>query len=142
MQPDHDDNRERSSRRKRLESMTLRRGFVRSAVLGGLLGLLGGAAVMAAPAAVQESVKINNFTFTPQRVTVKAGSTVTWTNEDDIPHTVTSSTKAFRSKALDTDDKFSFTFTTAGVYEYFCSLHPHMTGTIVVEGATGGNPAP
>jgi plastocyanin len=142
MQPNHDENRERPSRRKWLESMTLRRDFVRSAVLGGLLGLLAGAAVMAAPAAVQESVKIDNFTFTPQRVTVKAGSTVTWTNEDDIPHTVTSSTKAFRSKALDTDDKFSFTFTTAGVYEYFCSLHPHMTGTIVVEGATGGNPAP
>jgi plastocyanin len=82
-------------------------------------------------------VKIDNFTFTPQRLTVKAGTTVTWTNEDDIPHTVASSTKAFKSKALDTDDKFSFTFTTPGSYEYFCSLHPHMTGAIVVEAATG-----
>ncbi len=82
-------------------------------------------------------VKIDNFTFTPQRLTVKAGTTVTWTNEDDIPHTVASSTKAFKSKALDTDDRFSFTFTTPGSYEYFCSLHPHMTGAIVVEAATG-----
>jgi plastocyanin len=91
---------------------------------------------VAVPAADLE-VKIDNFTFTPQRLTVKAGTTVTWTNEDDIPHTVASSTKAFKSKALDTDDKFSFTFTTPGSYEYFCSLHPHMTGAIVVEAATG-----
>ena len=141
MQPNHDASRERPSRRKLLERMTLQHDFVRSAVFGGLLGLLTGAAVMAAPAA-DTAVKIDNFTFAPQRVTVKAGTTVTWTNQDDIPHTVTSATKAFRSKALDTDDKFSFTFTTAGVYEYFCSLHPHMTGTIVVEGASGDNAAP
>jgi plastocyanin len=113
------------------------------AVFGGLLGLLAGAAVMAAPAGAEDiAAKIENFTFAPQRLTVKAGATVTWTNEDDIPHTVASTTKAFKSKVLDTDDKFSFTFTTAGVYEYFCSLHPHMTGTIVVEEATGGNTAP
>jgi plastocyanin len=142
MRPNHDENREGPSRRKWRDFLTLKRDLVRSAVFGGALGLLAGAAVMAAPAGVEEAVKIDNFTFSPQRVTVKAGTTVTWTNQDDIPHTVTSSTKAFRSKALDTDDKFSFTFTTAGVYEYFCSLHPHMTGTIVVEGATGGNPAP
>jgi plastocyanin len=141
MQPNHDENREPTSRRKLPERMMLKHDFVRSAVFGGLLGLLTGAAVMAAPAA-DMAVKIDNFTFTPQRITVKAGTTVTWTNQDDIPHTVTSATKAFRSKALDTDDKFSFTFTTAGVYEYFCSLHPHMTGTIVVEGATGDNAAP
>jgi plastocyanin len=141
MRPNHDENRERPSRRNWLECMTLKQDLVRSAVFGGLLGLLTGAAVMAAPAA-DTAVKIDNFTFTSQRVTVKAGTTVTWTNQDDIPHTVTSATKAFRSKALDTDDKFSFTFTTAGVYEYFCSLHPHMTGTIVVEGATGDNAAP
>ena len=72
---------------------------------------------------------------------MKAGTTVTWDNEDDIPHTVASSSKLFRSKVLDTDDKFSFTFTTPGVYEYFCSLHPHMTGTIVVEAATGSGAA-
>ena len=65
---------------------------------------------------------------------------MTWTNRDDIPHTVASATKAFKSPALDTDDSYSFTFTTAGSYEYFCSLHPHMTGTIVVQAAAG--PAP
>jgi plastocyanin len=84
-------------------------------------------------------VKIDNFTFAPQRVTVKAGTTVTWINEDDIPHTVASSTKLFKSKALDTDDKFSFTFSTPGTYEYFCSLHPHMTGTIAVEAVAGSS---
>jgi plastocyanin len=74
-------------------------------------------------------------------VTVKAGTTVAWINDDDIPHTVASNTKLFRSSALDTKDKFSFTFTTPGAYEYFCSLHPHMTGAIVVEAATGTNAA-
>jgi plastocyanin len=87
--------------------------------------------------AADASVKIDNFTFDPPRLTVKAGTTVTWYNEDDIPHTVAASGKQFRSKALDTDGKFSFTFTTSGSYEYFCSLHPHMTGVIVVEAATG-----
>ena len=87
-----------------------------------------------APArAADVEVKIDNFVYNPQQVTVKAGTTVTWTNHDDIPHTVTSSTNAFKSKALDTDDKFSFTFTTPGAYKYFCALHPHMTGSIVVE---------
>lgn len=84
------------------------------------------------------AVKIGNFTFGPQEVKVKAGTTVTWTNEDDIPHTVVSP-NGFRSKVLDTDGKYSFTFTTPGTYKYFCSLHPHMTGTIVVEAATGSN---
>jgi plastocyanin len=90
-------------------------------------------------AGVETEVKIDNFTFAPQSVTVKAGTTVTWINQDDIPHTVVSPAKAFRSKALDTGDKYSFTFTIPGVYEYFCSLHPHMTGTVVVEAATGSN---
>ena len=79
------------------------------------------------------TAKIDNFTFVPARLTVKAGTTVTWRNEDDIPHTVTSAARLFRSKALDTDDSFSFTFTEPGIYEYFCSLHPRMTATIVVE---------
>src|SRR4051812_9409866 len=87
--------------------------------------------------AADASVKIDNFTFDPPRLTVKAGTSVTWHNEDDIPHTVVASGKAFRSKTLDTEDKYAFTFTTPGTYEYFCSLHPHMTGTIVVEAATG-----
>ena len=72
---------------------------------------------------------------------MQAGTTVTWINADDAPHTVVSSTKLFKSSALDTEDKFSFTFTTPGTYEYFCSLHPHMTGTVVVEAAAAGNAA-
>ena len=84
-----------------------------------------------------EEVKIDNFTFDPPQITVKSGATVTWINEDDIPHTVVAKERQFRSKALDTDDKFSFTFITPGVYEYFCSLHPHMVGKIVVQAATG-----
>jgi amicyanin len=83
--------------------------------------------------AADVAVKIDNFVYNPQQITVKSGTTVVWTNHDDIPHTVTSSTGAFRSKALDTDDTFSFTFTTPGTYKYFCALHPHMTGSIVVE---------
>src|SRR5262245_23744558 len=82
------------------------------------------------------AIKIGNFPFGPQELKVKSGTTVTCVNEDDIPHTVVSLNN-FRSKALDSDDKFSFTFTTPGAYKYFCSLHPHMTGTIVVETATG-----
>ena len=78
------------------------------------------------------AVVIDNFTFNPPEVKVKIGDTVTWTNHDDIPHTVVSAGK-FRSKALDSDDSFSFTFTAAGDYKYFCSLHPHMTGMIKVE---------
>ncbi|WP_316194563.1 cupredoxin family copper-binding protein [Bradyrhizobium sp. SZCCHNRI3052] len=77
-------------------------------------------------------VTIDNFTFTPAEVMVKVGDTVTWTNHDDIPHTVVSAGK-YRSKTLDTDDSFSFTFAAAGDYKYFCSLHPHMTGLVKVE---------
>ena len=77
-------------------------------------------------------VTIDNFTFAPAQLTVKVGTTVTWKNRDDIPHLVVSAGK-FRSKALDTDDSYSFTFTATGDYQYFCSLHPHMTGTIKVE---------
>jgi plastocyanin len=86
-----------------------------------------------APAYADDTeVTIDNFTFSPASLTVKVGTTVTWKNHDDIPHTVVSAGK-FRSKTLDTDDGFSFTFTAAGDYKYFCSLHPHMTGMIKVE---------
>ena len=85
----------------------------------------------AAPATTD--VKIDNFTFGPADVTVKAGSTITWTNRDDIPHTVVSTDKAFKSKVLDTDDHYSFTFASAGTFTYFCSIHPKMTGRIVVK---------
>jgi plastocyanin len=97
------------------------------------------ASARAAETEVKIEVKIDNFAFAPQRIVVQAGTTVTWTNADDAPHTVASTTKLFKSSALDTTDKFSFTFATPGTYEYFCSLHPHMTGTVVVEAAAAGN---
>ena len=85
-------------------------------------------------AAVPVAIKIDNFSFTPQNVTISAGTQVTWTNQDDIPHTVVSEDKTtFKSHALDTDEKFSFTFTTPGTYTYFCSIHPKMTAHIVVQ---------
>lgn len=77
-------------------------------------------------------ITIDNFSFTPPTVTVKAGTKITWTNRDDIPHTVTSSDFVFKSKALDTDDKFSVTLAKPGTYTYFCSLHPKMTAQVVV----------
>ena len=77
-------------------------------------------------------VTIGNFTFEPATLTVAPGTTVTWTNRDDIPHTVVSTDGLFKSKARDTDEKFSFTFDKAGTYPYFCSIHPKMKGQIVV----------
>jgi plastocyanin len=78
-------------------------------------------------------VKIDNFTFAPRALKVSVGTTVTWVNRDDIPHTVVSEAKAFKSKVLDTDERFSYAFTKAGTYPYFCSLHPKMTGEVVVQ---------
>src|SRR5271165_426894 len=78
-------------------------------------------------------VKIDNFSYSPATLTVKAGTEVTWTNHDDMPHTVTSEDKSFKSKALDTDEKFTFTPTKLGTYAYYCSIHPKMTGKLVVE---------
>lgn len=81
------------------------------------------------------TVKIENFSFEPRELTVSAGTTVTWVNEDDVPHTATAEgdSPAFDSHALDTDDRFSFTFTKPGNYPYYCKVHPHMKGTINVE---------
>jgi amicyanin len=109
-----------------------------AAALGATTALMLAAAVL--PGRTQSpasAVSIDNFTFNPQKLTVKAGTTVTWTNKDDIPHAIAAVAKQFKSKVLDTDNSFSFTFTTPGSYDYFCSLHPHMTGTIVVEAAAG-----
>ena len=78
------------------------------------------------------AVKIDNFSFGPATLTVAAGTTVTWTNNDDVPHTVVSDGKLFKSKALDTDDQFSYTFSKPGTYNYFCSVHPKMTAKVVV----------
>ena len=88
-----------------------------------------------APAAGMAAVRIDNFNFTPTALTVTAGTTVTWTNDDDSPHSVRDKAEKFKSAALDTDDKFSQTFTAPGEYEYFCSIHPYMTGKVVVKPA-------
>ena len=106
-----------------------------------LFGALSGAAVTEArfsPATADEKsaaleIKIDNFNFMPQDTTVAAGTTITWVNRDDVPHTVVSTNGKFRSKALDTDDKFSFTFSEPGTYEYFCSVHPKMTAKVIVK---------
>ncbi len=92
----------------------------------------GAAGAAPSPPAAAE-ISIDNFTFSPPVLTVKVGTTVTWTNRDDIPHAVASNTDTFKSKALDTGDKFSFTPSKPGTYSYFCSIHPKMVGKIVVE---------
>jgi len=109
--------------------------------LGAAVGSLLAASVLFARAEGSTSmVSIDNFSFGPQILTVKAGTTVTWTNRDDIPHGIASSNNAFKkSGALDTDEIYSFTFTAPGTYQYFCYLHPHMVGSIVVEATTGSN---
>jgi plastocyanin len=123
------------------KKMMMRRGvFIsrfRIAVMMAAVLLMAGSLNVAANAqsAAPAEVKIDNFSFGPATLTVAAGTTVTWTNRDDIPHTVVSTDdpKAFRSKVLDTDEKFSYTFTKAGTFPYFCSVHPKMTGTVVVK---------
>jgi plastocyanin len=92
-----------------------------------------GSAVAQEKSSAETAIKIDNFTFTPATVTVPAGSTIRWTNHDDIPHNVVSEDKSFKSKAMDTDEQFSYTFTKPGTYNYFCSIHPKMTGKIVVQ---------
>src|ERR1051326_5693381 len=91
-----------------------------------------------APAAAQQkasgtAVKIDNFTFAPVALTIHAGETVRWTNHDDLPHNVVSEDKSFKSKTLDTDENFSYTFSKPGTYTYYCSIHPRMTGKVVVQ---------
>ena len=86
-------------------------------------------------AAGPAAVRIDNFNFTPPTLVIASGTTVTWTNADDDVHTVVEKDRKFKSAALDTNDTFSQTFTAPGEYEYFCSLHPRMTATIVVEPA-------
>jgi len=85
------------------------------------------------PSLATAEVKIDNFTFEPGTIMVAVGTTVTWTNRDDIPHTVVSTDGVFKSKVLDTDEKFSYTFAKAGNFPYFCSIHPKMTGKVVVQ---------
>ena len=83
--------------------------------------------------AVANTIEISNFSFAPAVLTVPVGTTVTWVNDDDEPHTVVDSDTLFKSHALDTGDKFSFTFSTPGKFQYFCTIHAHMVGTVVVE---------
>ncbi len=108
-------------------------GYAAMAVM--MIAMLAGApGLLANPQqAATAEVKIDNFSFGPATITVAPGTTVTWVNHDDIPHTVVSTDSVFKSKVLDTDEKFSFTFTKAGTYPYFCSIHPKMTATVVVK---------
>jgi plastocyanin len=80
----------------------------------------------------ESRLAIDNFTFKPGTVTVPVGTRIVWENDDDIPHSIVETTGKFHSPALDTEDKFSFTFDKAGTFEYFCGLHPHMKGKVVV----------
>jgi plastocyanin len=104
-------------------------GFAAMLTTAGRVGGVG--AQEKAPAEV--AVKIDNFSFGPATVTVPVGTTVTWTNRDDIPHTAVSSDGVFKSKVMDTDDKFSFVFSKPGTYPYYCTIHPKMTGQIIVQ---------
>jgi plastocyanin len=110
-------------------------GFA-AAVMAGMVLLMTGSPNVRAntqQAATAGEVKIDNFSFGPGTLTVPVGTTVTWTNRDDIPHTAVSTEGVFKSKVMDTDEKFSFTFSKPGNYPYFCSIHPKMTGKVVVQ---------
>ena len=107
----------------------------RALIVAMLLGPVFGALLALGAVAAQETnvVSIDNFTFSPKDLTVAVGTTVNFVNHDDIPHTVVEKKLSFRSKALDTDGTYSYTFATAGSFDYFCSLHPHMVGRIIVK---------
>jgi plastocyanin len=81
------------------------------------------------------TITIDNFSFMPAPITIPVGTTITWINRDDVPHTIVSDDQQFKSKALDTDEKFSHTFDKPGTYSYFCSIHPKMVAKVVVESA-------
>jgi amicyanin len=119
-----------------LAARSIRAGGIRLLLLtfASLVAILGLGLVTSGSRALADdaTIKIANFTFDPPTLTVKAGTTVTWVNADDIPHLVSEKDGKFRSSALDTNDKFSQTFSTAGTAEYYCIIHPHMTGKIVV----------
>jgi plastocyanin len=110
----------------------LNRGLVVALLLGPVIGAMLALGTVAAQDATNV-ITIDNFTFTPKELTVAVGTTVKWVNHDDIPHTIVEKKTSFRSKALDTDDSYSFTFTSAGTFDYFCGLHPHMVGQIIVK---------
>ena len=108
----------------------------RALVVALLLGPVIGAMLAFGAVAAQDAtnvITIDNFTFSPKALTVAVGTTIKWVNHDDIPHTVVEKKTTFRSKALDTDDSYSYTFTAAGAFDYFCGLHPHMVGQIIAK---------
>ena len=109
--------------------------FTASIIIAIVLLISGSPSVAAndQPSAASAVVKIDNFVFGPQTLTVPVGTTVTWTNKDDIPHTTVSTDGVFKSKVMDTDEQFSYKFTKAGTYSYYCSVHPKMTGNVVVQ---------
>ena len=116
--------------------LVLNRGQVVALVLGPVMGAMLALGAVAAQDATKKDaneITIDNFTFTPKELTVAVGTTVKWVNHDDIPHTIVEKKTTFRSKALDTDDSYSFTFTSAGTFDYFCGLHPHMVGQVTVK---------
>jgi plastocyanin len=116
--------------------LVLNRGLVVALVLGPVIGAMLALGAVAAQDATKKDaneITIDNFTFTPKELTVAVGTTVKWVNHDDIPHTIVEKKTTFRSKALDTDDSYSFTFTSAGTFDYFCGLHPHMVGQVIVK---------
>ncbi len=110
-------------------------GFISAVIIAVVLLLAGSPIATAAdpPSATSAEVKIDNFSFGPQTITVPVGATVTWTNHDDIPHTSVSTDGVFKSKVMDTEEKFSYTFAKAGTYPYYCTIHPKMTGQVVVK---------
>jgi plastocyanin len=110
----------------------LNRGLVVALLLGPVIGAMLAFGTVAAEDTTNV-ITIDNFTFTPKELTVAVGTTVKWVNHDDIPHTVVEKKTTFRSKALDTDDSYSFTFASAGTFDYFCGLHPHMVGQVIVK---------
>jgi plastocyanin len=128
---------EKSKRRKKMKRNKWMIGS--AAILATAFALAAGARPNPALASSEipasgATIKIDNFSFGPATITIPAGSTVTWTNNDDVPHVVSSDdNKMFKSKALDTDDRFSFTFTKPGTYNYYCAIHPKMTAKIVVQ---------
>jgi plastocyanin len=119
----------------RLRLTTARFTFSRAVIVAMLSGPVFGALLAFGAVAAQEEnvVTIDNFTFTAPELTVAVGTTVKWVNHDDIPHNVVDKNKAFRSKPLDTDGSFAYTFASAGTFNYFCGLHPQMVGKIIVK---------
>jgi plastocyanin len=116
--------------------LVFNRGLVAALLLGPAIGAMLAFGTVAAQDATKKDaneITIDNFTFTPKELTVAVGTTVKWVNHDDIPHTIVEKKTTFRSKALDTDDSYSFTFTSAGTFDYFCGLHPHMVGQVIAK---------